>query len=154
MIDDATPAPGPPEPTHPIPRSRRRRRTIGAVSAAVVVLLAATGGAWWWWRDDHTFCHEVAALPDVTESIDRTGSPAEGLLAYADQLDQVADEAPDAATADAARTLAAAERSVAQAMTANPLTAGASSAVSGAATSEVAAAQQQLQQTISTSCRG
>jgi hypothetical protein len=134
----------------PISPRRSRRWRWGAAAAAVVVLLGA--GGWWVWREDHTFCHEVAALPDLTGSIDRTGSPASGLASYADQLDRVADEAPDAQTAEAARALAAAQRSVAGALDGTTVGTGVPAAVTGAADPAQVSALQQLQQAITQHC--
>lgn len=128
-----------------------RRRWV--ISAAIVVLLAAGGFAGWrWWQDENDFCGRARALPDITSSIARTGTPAAGLEATAAQLERIAAVAPDATTQQAATTLADAQRAVATALQSDPTNAQAVSAIAAAATPQVAAAQTQLQSTIASSC--
>lgn len=130
--------------------SRRRAAVI------VLVLVAALVGGvlgYRWWQEDDTFCGRARALPDITSSITRTGTPAAGLESTAAHLDRIAALAPDAATQQAATTLAGAQRAVATALQSDPTSAQAVSAIAAAATPEVAAAQVQLQSSIAASCR-
>jgi len=150
MSDDATPLNSGPEGPDSRSRSHRLRVRVAALAAAVVLVLA--GGGWWLWHEDHTFCHEVGNLPDIAASVNRTGSPADGLISYADQLDQVASEAPDAQTAEAARTVASAQRAAGQTMQGEPVGPTAASVVAATPDTSLSAARQQLQQSIALHC--
>ena len=104
----------------PAAAGRSRRWWIGAVAALVV---GAGTGAWVTSRSDTAdepgFCRRVAALPELSASAARTGTPAEGFAEFAEQLDDLArtvdDDGGDRSTevAAAARTLAEHQRSMA-----------------------------------------
>lgn len=122
------------------------------VVIVVLVVVAGTAGVLWW-RQDHNFCDQVADLPDISRSIESSGSPSKGLLAYAAQLEKIASIAPDSATKSAAQTLADAQKAAGEALSGNTITSSAPSALAALDTSAISAAETQFQQTITSRCR-
>ncbi|MFZ4584207.1 MAG: hypothetical protein ACOYNI_03175 [Acidimicrobiia bacterium] len=134
------------------PTRRRLSRPVVVAIALVATLVIVAAVSVIWWRDDQDFCHQVKGLPNATSSVSSTGSPAKGLLAYAGQLDRVADAAPNEQTAASARQIAAAERAAGNALAADPTSAAAVTAIANANSQQVVAAQTQLSAEITKQC--
>lgn len=122
------------------------------VLIALVLLVAGATAGVLWWRHEDSFCTRVTNLPDVMESVSKSGSPASGFFDSADKLESVASAAPDPATADAARQLASTQRTLGEALAGSSTNSTLVNAVAAAATADVAAAQAQLNSTIAAKC--
>lgn len=113
--DAPTPPTPPPDPsgtpTAPRPHSSEGR-WLAALVVVALVLLVPTIGLRMLLPHGDTFCDRVGELPSVTASLEEDGTPGPAMVSYAEALDRLADAAPDASTADAARQLADHEREV------------------------------------------
>jgi len=138
-----------------VPGATRRsfdRRVFVAIGA-VVVLVAGVGTVGYFiWRSDDTFCGRAAARPNLVNAVYDDTTPAAALRADADDLDRLAELAPDRDTADAARLLAHTQHAIADALDGDPTDTDAIAGIMAIDSAETETARVTLARSIHDAC--
>ncbi|MEY4130641.1 MAG: hypothetical protein RLZZ31_765 [Actinomycetota bacterium] len=130
--------------------SKRWRIAVVLFIAIVVIGLAAFFIVQM--REEKSFCDQVKNLPDISASLQKSDSPSQGLIDYANQLERLSKIAPDATTAAALQSLAQTQKSAGESFSGDSLQANSVAAIQALNTAQIQQAVTTLQQSINEKC--